>query len=209
MKRLTWQAGPSAVWLHWQRSCSFGFLRFSPSGTIFGLAICETVSVPQSAQGRPNFGPGGGRFFGNSALNICRNALIVFAVKDAWFEKNLNEYNDKSRLLIIGSQVRALVRPPSSLRKPHVSDTTPNRAFLRGFPATHFSDLVSEGVCAFWWRFLAPCLCIQKFRSRRPGLSAKFDRTCIRNSDFWATAIRHFGSLDLRQHYPELQQLSD
>jgi hypothetical protein len=28
-------------------------------------------------------------------------------------------------LLIIGSQVRALV-----LRKPHVSDTTPNRAFL-------------------------------------------------------------------------------
>src|SRR5258706_11383403 len=30
--------------------------------------------------------------------------------------------------------------PPSSLRKPQVSDTTPNRAFLRGFPATHFSD---------------------------------------------------------------------
>jgi hypothetical protein len=30
--------------------------------------------------------------------------------------------------------------PPSSLRKPHVSDTTPNKAFLRGFPAFHFSD---------------------------------------------------------------------
>jgi hypothetical protein len=30
--------------------------------------------------------------------------------------------------------------PPSSLRKPHVSDTTPNRAFLRGFPATPFPD---------------------------------------------------------------------
>jgi len=27
--------------------------------------------------------------------------------------------------------------PPSSLRKPHVSDTTPNRAFLWGFSATH------------------------------------------------------------------------
>jgi len=30
--------------------------------------------------------------------------------------------------------------PPSSLRKPHVSDTTPNRAFLRGFPVTQFPD---------------------------------------------------------------------
>jgi hypothetical protein len=47
--------------------------------------------------------------------------------------------------LIIGSQVRALVRPPSSLRKPHISDTTPNRAFLRGFPATHFLDLGLRG----------------------------------------------------------------
>jgi hypothetical protein len=28
--------------------------------------------------------------------------------------------------------------PPSSLRKPHVSGTTPNRAFLRGFSATQF-----------------------------------------------------------------------
>jgi hypothetical protein len=42
-------------------------------------------------------------------------------------------------LLIIGSQVRALVRPPSS-----VSDTTPNRAFLRGFSATHLWDF---GLC--------------------------------------------------------------
>src|SRR5260370_34409918 len=39
-----------------------------------------------------------------------------------------------------GSQVRALVRPPSSLLKPHVSDARPNRAFLRGFSATHLSD---------------------------------------------------------------------
>ena len=36
------------------------------------------------------------------------------------------------------------MRPPSSLRKPYVSDTTPNRAFLRGFPATHFLDF---GLC--------------------------------------------------------------
>ena len=36
------------------------------------------------------------------------------------------------------------MRPPSSLRKPRVSDTTPNRAFLRGFPATHFPDF---GLC--------------------------------------------------------------
>ena len=33
--------------------------------------------------------------------------------------------------LIIGSQVRALVPPPPSPCKPHVSDTTPNRAFLQ------------------------------------------------------------------------------
>jgi len=37
-----------------------------------------------------------------------------------------------------------LVRPPPSLRKPQVSGTTPNRAFLRGFPAFHFSDF---GLC--------------------------------------------------------------
>jgi hypothetical protein len=34
--------------------------------------------------------------------------------------------------------------PPSSLRKPHVSDTTSNRAFLRGFSATHLRDF---GLC--------------------------------------------------------------
>jgi hypothetical protein len=45
-------------------------------------------------------------------LHFGRNALTSFAGNCAWFEKSLNEYNDKSRLLIIGSQVRALVRPP-------------------------------------------------------------------------------------------------
>src|SRR5258705_6531864 len=34
--------------------------------------------------------------------------------------------------------------PPPSLRKPRVCSTTPNRAFLRGFPTTHFSDF---GLC--------------------------------------------------------------
>jgi hypothetical protein len=46
-------------------------------------------------------------------LHIGHNPLIVFAVKRVWFVKSLNKNNDKSRLLIIGSQVRALVRPPS------------------------------------------------------------------------------------------------
>ena len=36
------------------------------------------------------------------------------------------------------------MRPPFSLCKPHVSDTTPNRAFLRGFSATQFPDF---GLC--------------------------------------------------------------
>ena len=55
---------------------------------------------------------------------------------------------EEDELLIIGSQVRALVRPPSSLRKPRVSGTTPNRAFLRGFPATPFPDsCLCERLC--------------------------------------------------------------
>jgi hypothetical protein len=47
--------------------------------------------------------------------------------------------------------------------------STPNRALLRGFPATHLPDF---GLC---WRsrtlaaILARFLCIQKFRSRQPG----------------------------------------
>src|SRR6202171_5796799 len=104
-------------------------------------------------------------------------------------------------LLISGSQVRALVRPPSSLRKPHVSDTTPNRAFLRGFPATHFLDF---GLCRrsrILVAILALCLCIQKFRSRQPGFEHEVGPYCTRNSDFWAAVIR-----DLR---PGLQPIPD
>ena len=36
------------------------------------------------------------------------------------------------------------MHPPSSLRKPRVSGTTSNRAFLRAFPATQFPD---SGLC--------------------------------------------------------------
>src|SRR5258705_9682908 len=42
-------------------------------------------------------------------------------------------------------RVRIRLRtPPSSPCKPRVSDATPNRAFLRGFPATRFPDF---GLC--------------------------------------------------------------
>src|ERR1700688_41697 len=67
--------------------------------------------------------------------------MLVF-----WFgwENPLEKSTRTACLLIIGSQVRALVRPPSSLRKPRVSGTTSNRAFLRAFPATQFPD---SGLC--------------------------------------------------------------
>ena len=53
------------------------------------------------------------------------------------------------------------MRPPPSLRKPQVFDATPNRAFLRGFPFSQFSDF---GLCQrlrVSIRFLALRLCIQ------------------------------------------------
>src|SRR5882724_9985641 len=93
------------------------------------------------------------------------------------FERALNgralqlshlNYTVSSRLLIIGSQVRALVRPPPSLRKPHVPRTTQNRAYLRRFPATHFPGFLSlRAFARLKGDFGVPCLCIQKFRSRR------------------------------------------
>ena len=58
---------------------------------------------------------------------------------------------------------------------------------------THFPDFVSVSAHPFWWRFLAACLRIQKFRSRRPGSGAKSGRTCSRNSAFCAAVIQ--GSL--------------
>src|SRR5260221_7157831 len=59
----------------------------------------------------------------------------------------LSKESGKQRIAAVSSvesplrRVRIRLRtPPSSLRKPPVSDTTPNRAFLRGFPTTHFPD---------------------------------------------------------------------
>src|SRR5258706_6293658 len=46
---------------------------------------------------------------------------------------------------------------------------------------------VSVGVHPFWWRFLAPCLRIQKFRSRRPGSSAERDLGRRQPSNCWVT----------------------
>src|SRR5437868_546207 len=40
---------------------------------------------------------------------------------------------------------------------------------------------------------LALCLCIQKFRSRQPGLEHEVGPHRTRNSDFWAAVIRTFG----------------
>src|SRR5260370_18457575 len=88
-----------------------------------------------------------------------------------------------------------------AVRKPHVSDTTPNRAFLRGFPATHSLDF---GLCRrsrILVAILALCLCIQKFRSRQPGFEHEVGPHRTRNSDFWAAVIR-----DLR---PGLQPIPD
>src|SRR5258705_6630315 len=71
---------------------------------------------------------------------------------------------------------------PGALRKPHVSDTTPNRAFRRGFPATHFLDF---GLCRrsrILVAILALCLCIQKFRSRQPGFEHEVGPHRTRNS---------------------------
>src|SRR6266404_8106005 len=53
--------------------------------------------------------------------------------------------------------------------------------------------LVSVGVRAFWWRLLAPCLCIQKFRSRRPWLSAEVRTRLKPYSGFGAAVIRDLG----------------
>src|SRR6202022_1501699 len=50
--------------------------------------------------------------------------------------------------------------------------------------------LVSAAVYAFRWRFLAPCLRIQKFRSRRRALSVKSDCTSPRKSAFCVAVIR-------------------
>src|SRR5712671_5454179 len=82
----------------------------------------------------------------------------------------------------------------SSLRKPHDSDTTQNRAFLRGSPATYFSDF---GLCgrspalAAVFGALSPH---PKIPFPAAGLGTKSGRTCSRNSAFCAAVIQ--GSLE-------------
>src|SRR5260370_34411674 len=63
----------------------------------------------------------------------------------------LTKESGKQRIAAVSSvesplrRVRIRLRtPPSSLRKPRVSGTTSNRAFLRGFPASQFPDF---GLC--------------------------------------------------------------
>jgi len=80
--------------------------------------------------------------------------------------------------------------PPSSPCKPRVSGKAPNRAFLRGFPATQFPDFCLCERSPILVAIFGGCLRIQKFRSRRPGSGAKSDRTCSRNSAFCAAVIQ-------------------
>src|SRR6478672_4876132 len=54
-----------------------------------------------------------------------------------------------------------------------VSSTTPNSAFLRGFPAIHFSDFGLCGRSRVSGTILGARLRIQKFRSRRPASAAQ------------------------------------
>src|SRR5258708_14916637 len=92
--------------------------------------------------------------------------------------------------------------PPSSLRKPHDCDTTQNRAFLRGSPATYFSDF---GLCgrspalAAVFGALSPH---PKIPFPAAGFGTKSVRTCSRNSAFCAAVIQ--GSLVRRGNYSEL-----
>jgi hypothetical protein len=78
-----------------------------------------------------------------------------------------------------------MVRPPSSLRKPHVSDTTSNRAYPRGFPATQFSDLVSVGR----WRVLVAIFGALSPHPKIPFPAAWLEREvrpCLRPICIWS-----------------------
>jgi hypothetical protein len=78
--------------------------------------------------------------------------------------------------------------------KPQIGCPTANRLFLRGFPATHFSnfDLCRRSrilVMIFGASSLHP-----KIPFRAAGFwDAEWPRTCERNSGFWATVIRDQG----------------
>jgi hypothetical protein len=114
-------------------------------------------------------------------LHIGRNPLIVFAVERVWFVKSLNKNNDKSRFLIIGSQVRALVRPPS----PKHCHTAASLIFELSF-------LQEQSQCG------TDCftgLCIQLREQKKSGsVRRKFGRKTTGQTDgmmsFWYQAER-------------------
>jgi hypothetical protein len=102
---------------------------------------------------------------------------------------------------MIGSQVRALVRPPSSLRKPEVSDTTPNRAFPRGFSATQFPDLGLRGRSYIFGAVFGALSPHPKIPFPAAVVEGEVGPHCTRNSEIWATVIR---DLDRRCSYSGL-----
>src|SRR5258708_28360341 len=78
---------------------------------------------------------------GNSSVNLRNEWLIssTHCVLPAKFGIFPFIFPNKRELVRRPVRIR-LRTPPSSLRKPPISDTTPNRAFLRGFPAAPFPD---------------------------------------------------------------------
>ncbi len=89
--------------------------------------------------------------------------------------------------LISGSQVRALVRRP---RKPRVSGTTPNSAFLRGFPTTHFPDFCLCERSPILVEIFDGLSLHPKIPFPAAGLGYESDRACSRNSAFCAAVIQ-------------------
>src|SRR5258708_40346251 len=101
----------------------------------------------------------------------------------------LTKESGKQRIAAVSSvesplrRVRIRLRtPPSSLRKPRVSGTTPNRAFLRGFPATQFPDFglcVRSRILVMIFGALSPHpkipfpAAVVEIRSRQPRLELK------------------------------------
>src|SRR6266446_6003714 len=91
-------------------------------------------------------------------------------------------------LLISGSQVRALVRPPSSLREPPFPQSTPNRALLRGISGHLLPGLWSpQAFALFRDDFWRPVSASKDSVPNSRALSAKLDRTAL--------AIPTFGPL--------------
>jgi hypothetical protein len=93
-----------------------------------------------------------------------------------------------------GSSVCARLPPPSSLRKPQVFRATPNRAFLRGFPATHFRDFGLCGRSSILMAILGALSPHPKIPFPAAVAEHELGPHCTRNSDFRAVVIRDFGT---------------